>query len=70
MSVTLIDKNDISDHTKRETFWIHALKTASYEINIYLNIYHYLAERAFLTFGHFLNIGLCGSHIELEFWTR
>ena len=36
MSVTLIDKNDISDHTKRETFWIHALKTASYEINIYL----------------------------------
>ena len=27
VSITLIDKTDGSDPTKRETFWIHTLKT-------------------------------------------
>ena len=35
VSVTLIDKTDGSDPTKRETFWMHMLKTlAPYGLNV------------------------------------
>ena len=35
VSVTLIDKTDGSDPTKRETFWMHMLKTlAPYGVNV------------------------------------
>ena len=35
VSITLIDKTDGSDPTKRETFWMHMLKTlASYGLNV------------------------------------
>ena len=35
VSITLIDKTDSSDPTKRETFWMYTLKTlAPYEINV------------------------------------
>ena len=35
VSITLIDKTDVSDPTKRETFWMHTLKTlAPYGVNV------------------------------------
>ena len=35
VSITLIDKTDGSDPTKRETFWMHTLKTlAPYGLNV------------------------------------
>ena len=35
VSITLINKTDGSDPTKRETFWMHTLKTlAPYKINV------------------------------------
>ena len=35
VSIALIDKTDGSDHTKRETFWVHAFKTlAPYGLNV------------------------------------